>query len=118
MPTDPQLFELRALQAMLHGLIRVRMMQFNADSNLELPDLVTMFAGKQADLWFPIPGMIGGFQIRLIQSAKNELIVFAESGSRAWDGWMRHKERGSRLSYLFVRPLLSALGLSGGLTSQ
>jgi len=48
MPTDPQLFELRALQAMLHGLIRVRMMQFNADSNLELPDLVTMFAGKQA----------------------------------------------------------------------
>jgi len=89
--TDSQLSELRALQAMLHGLIRARLLEFNADPNLELPDLATMFAGKQADLWFPIPGMAGGFQIRLIQDAKNEWTVFAESGSRIWDGWMRHK---------------------------
>jgi hypothetical protein len=90
-PTQQQLLELRALQALLHGLIHIRILEFKANPNLELPDLVSMVAGKQADLWFPIPGMAGGFQIRLIQDAKNEFIVFAESGSRIGSGWMRHK---------------------------
>jgi hypothetical protein len=90
-PTQQQLLELRALQALLHGLIHIRILEFKANPKLELPDLVSMVAGKQADLWFPIPGMAGGFQIRLIQDAKNEFIVFAESGSRIESGWMRHK---------------------------
>lgn len=90
-PTEPQPLELHAVQALLHGLIRSRILEFKADPTLELPDLASMIEGKQTNLWFPIPNMAGGFQIELVQRAANEFTVLAESGSRIWDGWMRHK---------------------------
>ena len=89
-PTEEQLLKLRALQALLHGLIRMRMLEYRSDPNLELPDLVTMFATDQLKLWFPVPGMAGGLDIRLV-AGQDELAVFAESDSRIWGGGMRHK---------------------------
>jgi len=61
---EPQLAVLPPLQAMLHGLIRVRIFEFKADPTLVLPDLAAMVAEGKNDLWFSVPGMAGGFQIR------------------------------------------------------
>ncbi|WP_263365614.1 hypothetical protein [Edaphobacter bradus] len=82
---------LRAVEAMLHGLIRVRMIEFNADPGLKLPDLVAMAKHKESKIWFPVPGMAGGFDIRLVQSDDSKPVIIASSGSRIGDGWMRHK---------------------------
>jgi hypothetical protein len=88
---EPQLAVLPPLQAMLHGLIRVRIFEFKADPTLVLPDLAAMVAEGKNDLWFSVPGMAGGFQIRLVKNSNDETMILAESGSRIWDGHMRHK---------------------------
>jgi hypothetical protein len=85
-----QVANLRAVQSMLHGLIKSRAIGFNAPPPSSLPNLVLLASRNETALYFPVIGMAGGFDIRLTGVDQEGPKVFAQSGSRIYDGWMRH----------------------------
>ncbi|MFI7677736.1 hypothetical protein [Actinophytocola sp. NPDC049390] len=60
-PTDV----LRALQSHLHGVIRGRAADLVDEQRLRLPELDVLTELETPEMWFPVPGMYGGFRYAL-----------------------------------------------------
>jgi hypothetical protein len=78
---------LESLQKQFHELIRHRMREFRITHELRLPELEVMLELERPELWFPIPGMYGGFHFRL-EAAR----LLASSWSRIVSGSEEHHE--------------------------
>jgi hypothetical protein len=76
---------LDALQKQFHELIHQRMREFDVPHELRLPELEVLLELDRPELWFPIPGMNGGFQFRL-QSAPTGPRLISASWSRLVSG--------------------------------
>ncbi|CAN3977444.1 ankyrin repeat domain-containing protein [Kitasatospora purpeofusca] len=57
--------DLRAMEQFLHALIRVRTEYFNVTVTLVLPQVCVLTELPDPALWFTVPGMYGGFSVRL-----------------------------------------------------
>lgn len=57
--------DLRAMEHFLHALIHVRTEHYSVKTALVLPQVCVLTELPDAELWFPVPGMYGGFGIRL-----------------------------------------------------
>lgn len=80
------------IQELFHGVIRSRCREGRFDAPRRLPRLLKVpIAESDADaIWFPVPGMYGGFNYRL-ERRGNALQLVAESWCRVADGsGMRH----------------------------
>jgi hypothetical protein len=82
---------LETLQKQFHELIRQRMRQFEVTHELRLPELEVLVELERAELWFPIPGMYGGFHLRL-ESGDGGPRLLASSWSRTVSGSEEHHE--------------------------
>jgi hypothetical protein len=78
---------LESLQKQFHELIRHRMREFRITHELRLPELEVMLELERPELWFPIPGMYGGFHFRLEATR-----LLASSWSRIVSGSEEHHE--------------------------
>jgi hypothetical protein len=56
---------LATIQDRFHEVIRGRMREFRIEDDLRLPELEVLLELPQPELWFPLPGMYGGFRFRL-----------------------------------------------------
>jgi hypothetical protein len=79
---------LETLQKQFHELIRQRMQEFEVPHELRLPELEVMLELERPELWFPVPGMYGGFHFRLEPGAR----LLASSWSRTVSGSEEHHE--------------------------
>ncbi|HEY0530737.1 MAG TPA: hypothetical protein VGD29_03985 [Actinoplanes sp.] len=79
---------LETLQKQFHELIRQRMQEFEIAHELRLPELEVMLELERPELWFPVPGMYGGFHLRLEPGAR----LLASSWSRIVSGSEEHHE--------------------------
>jgi hypothetical protein len=70
------------LQEQLHLLIRGRIPQLYVDGALRLPQVEPITELDDPTLWFPVPGLYGGFRIEL---SGQELTV--QSWNRVHGGW-------------------------------
>lgn len=94
---EPSTPELQAVQEMLYGLIRSRMIEFGADMELRLPELASLRIDEN-EYWFPVPGMAGGFNIKLNKTEENRVFVVTESWSRINGGsGQRHRITSSQI---------------------
>ncbi|MPZ85494.1 MAG: hypothetical protein GEV28_35985 [Actinophytocola sp.] len=60
-PTDTLRALQRALQRHLHDLVRERAGHLVGQERLRLPELDVLTEFEKPELWFPVPGMTGGF---------------------------------------------------------
>ena len=82
---------LDAVQSGYHELIRERMREFGVTHELRLPELEVMLEMQRPELWFPVPGMYGGFRCRLeTHDAGTRLI--SDSWCRVVGGSEEHHE--------------------------
>jgi hypothetical protein len=82
---------LSALQKQFHELISQRMHDFGVTHELRLPELEVLLELESPELWFPVPGMNGGFHFRLhVDGAAPRLI--SASWSRMVSGSEEHHE--------------------------
>jgi hypothetical protein len=89
--------ELRAVQEMLYGLIRSRMIEFGVDMQLPLPELASL-PDSEEEYWFAVPGMAGGFNIKLNKHEGTGVSVVTESWSRINGGsGQRHRITSSQI---------------------
>ena len=79
---------LETLEKQFHELIRQRMREFEVTHELRLPDLEVMVELERPELWFPVPGMYGGFHFRLEAGGR----LLASSWSRIVSGSEEHHE--------------------------
>ena len=57
---------LLAIQRHLHAVIRERAAAYELDlADLPLPELEPLLQKRQPEVWFPVPGMYGGFSFWL-----------------------------------------------------
>jgi hypothetical protein len=87
------------LQSYFHEVIRERIDRSLPDHQLRLPELEPLLELDQPQMWFPVPGMYGGFSYRLEVAGVAATLV-AESWSRVVEGsGQRHviTAAGSRL---------------------
>lgn len=82
---------LEALQKQFHELIRQRMHEFEVTHELRLPELEVLLELERPELWFPVPGMNGGFHFRLQPGDSGPRLVSA-SWSRMVSGSEEHHE--------------------------
>lgn len=83
---------LGAVQEMLHGLIRSRIIAYGASLDLQLPKLATLLSQGEEPEWFPVPGMGGGFNIWLSVSDTGVPTLVTENWSRMEGGsGQRHR---------------------------
>ncbi|ARF83306.1 ankyrin repeat domain-containing protein [Kitasatospora aureofaciens] len=61
--------DLRAMEHFLHALIRVRTEYYAVKTALVLPQVCVLTELPDTELWFGVPGMYGGFGIRLEEAA-------------------------------------------------
>jgi hypothetical protein len=90
---------LSKIQAHFHAVIRGRIDEPLPDHHLRLPELEPLLELEQPRMWFPVPGMYGGFSYRLDRAGVEALLV-SESWCRVVDGsGQRHEitSTGSRL---------------------
>jgi hypothetical protein len=74
-----------ALEQYLHAVIRVRADRQVREASLRLPPVEPLLGMEEPRLWFPVPGMYGGFSLRLLRPGVHaELQV--ESWCRVVDG--------------------------------
>ena len=93
---------LDALQRGFHELIRERMREFGVTHELRLPELEVLLEMARPELWFPVPGMYGGFRCRLeVHDSGTRLI--SDSWCRVVGGSEAHHE----ITQGGVRPLAS-----------
>jgi hypothetical protein len=79
------------IQELFHGLIRAFMLAYKAPTDLRLPPLSILTEGWNTKVWFPIPGMYGGFHFWL-DSDDNGTFLIADSWCRVCGGSeMRHR---------------------------
>jgi hypothetical protein len=87
------------IQYHFHGVIHGRIDRELPDHNLRLPELEPLLELDRPSMWFPVPGMYGGFSYRL-ESTGVEAILISESWCRVVGGsGQRHEitSEGSRL---------------------
>jgi hypothetical protein len=82
---------LDTLQKQFHELIRQRMQEFGIVQELRLPELEVMLELERPELWFPVPGMYGGFHFRLERPEAGGRLL-ASSWSRTVSGSEEHHE--------------------------
>jgi len=88
-PADP--LQLASIQELFHGLVRAVSLKYEIAISLRLPELSVLTEFDDRTLWFPIPGMYGGFNIWLEQEDGQSALI-AESWCRVVDGsGMRHR---------------------------
>ena len=90
---------LPAMERYFHQLIKERAAEFRLDMPELLPNIEPPFPTAATALWFPVPGMYGGFSYWL-EDRREELALVVESWSRVLGGsGQRHEitERGSVL---------------------
>jgi hypothetical protein len=75
------------IQAFFHDVIRGRIdHEFELpDHGLRLPELEPLLELDRPEMWFPVPGMYGGFSYRFDQAGVNATLV-AKSWSRVVGG--------------------------------
>jgi hypothetical protein len=76
---------LAAMQRHFHDVIRGRAGDLVAEHALRLPELEALLEIMPPKLWFPVPGMYGGFGFWL-DTLVEEPVVLAESWSRVVGG--------------------------------
>jgi len=80
-PTDT----LRSIRNSLHRLILERAGQLVKEHSLRLPELEPFLEMEaRADMWFQVPGMYGGFLIRLMANSTGSFL-HVHSWNRVWD---------------------------------
>ncbi len=87
------------VQAHFHAVIRGRAEHLVDEQGLRLPELEPLLELDPPEMWFPVPGMAGGFHYRLEQEGTQPKL-FSESWCRMVNGsGQRHEitSRGSRL---------------------
>ncbi len=87
------------VQANFHGVIRGRVDELVQQHQLRLPELETLLELDAAEMWFPVPGMYGGFSYRL-EAFGVDAALIAESWCRVAGGsGQRHQitSKGSQL---------------------
>jgi hypothetical protein len=87
------------IQATFHAVIRGRVDELVQQHQLRLPELEPLLELDTAEMWFPVPGMYGGFSYRLDTFGVDARLV-AESWCRVAGGsGQRHQitSRGSQL---------------------
>jgi hypothetical protein len=82
---------LAVLQKQFHELIRQRMREFEVPHELRLPELEVLLELERPELWFPVPGMNGGFRFRLQPGGSVPRLISA-SWSRMVSGSEEHHE--------------------------
>jgi hypothetical protein len=82
-PVDP--LRLAIMQELLHGLVRAVSLCYPVDKDLRLPELSILTEFTDDALWFPIPGMYGGFNLWL-EEREDEPVVITESWCRVVEG--------------------------------
>lgn len=90
---------LQAIRGHFHALIRERAGDLIAEHGLALPELAALRITDGAKVWFPVPGMHGGFSYWLECDGEQARLV-TESWSRVVEGsGQRHEvtAKGSRL---------------------
>jgi hypothetical protein len=88
-PADP--LQLASIQELFHGLVRAVSLKYRIAMLLRLPELSVLTEFDDLRLWFPIPGMYGGFNIWL-EPGNGQSALIAESWCRVVDGsGMRHR---------------------------
>jgi hypothetical protein len=90
---------LMQIQSYFHQVIRERIDQNLPDHGLRLPELQPLLELDQPQMWFPVPGMYGGFRYHL-ESTGVEAKLISESWCRVVGGsGQRHEitSEGSRL---------------------
>lgn len=79
------------IQELFHGLIRSTMLAYDVHVKLWLPQLSVLTESSADSIWFPIPGMYGGFLFWLEQTNESAALI-AESWCRVAGGsGMRHR---------------------------
>lgn len=73
------------VQQHFHAVIRGRIDRQLPDHGLRLPELEPLLELDQPQMWFPVPGMYGGFSYRL-EAAGVEARLVSESWCRVVDG--------------------------------
>jgi hypothetical protein len=73
------------IQANFHATILGRASNIVDQEKLRLPELVVMLELDEPAMWFPVPGMYGGFDFRLEPRGEDTILV-AESWSRVVGG--------------------------------
>ncbi|MDP9370908.1 MAG: hypothetical protein M3Q65_00300 [Chloroflexota bacterium] len=76
---------LRQLQEHFHSVIRGWAADLVREHALRLPELELLLELAVPKLWFPIPGMYGGFSVRLDHLLESHVLV-TESWCRVVDG--------------------------------
>lgn len=90
---------LKKIQANFHTVIRGRIDSELPNHNLRLPELAPLLELREPSVWFPVPGMYGGFSYEL-DTAGEEAKLMVSSWSRVVGGsGQRHEvtARGSEL---------------------
>jgi hypothetical protein len=90
---------LLTIQPLFHEVIRERIDRELPDHGLRLPELEPLLELDRPQMWFPVPGMYGGFNYRL-ESPGVEAKLISESWCRVVGGsGQRHEitSEGSRL---------------------
>lgn len=73
------------IQAHFHAVIRRRAKREVQEHRLRLPELEPLLEFKDIRIWFPVPGMYGGFSYRLAADGVEAKLV-SESWSRVVEG--------------------------------
>ena len=93
------------VQSNFHGVIRGRVDELVQQHQLRLPELEPLLELDAAEMWFPVPGMYGGFSYHLETFGADAKLV-AESWCRVAGGsGQRHQitsRRGQRVAEGFV----------------
>ena len=86
-PSEWQIPEsaVRRLEIYLHALIRVRAEDLVQESGLRLPPVEPLTGMREPKMWFPIPGMAGGFSMQLLR-AGDDPVLQADSWCRMASG--------------------------------
>ena len=66
---------LLAIQARFHAVVLGRSEQLVREHGLRLPELDILLELDRPELWFPVPGMYGGFSIRLEAAGMDSRLV-------------------------------------------
>lgn len=73
------------IQNHFHETIRERSTRLVKEENLRLPELVVLLELEMPEMWFPVPGMYGGFSFRLKTNGANSKLI-SESWCRVVGG--------------------------------
>ena len=97
--TDIPQNTLQTIEHHFHDVIRERASEMIEEYNIELPALTFLIKGKKNKVWFPVPGMYGGFSYWLEGEGK-DIKLISESWCRVVGGSGERHEvtaEGSRL---------------------